>query len=498
MLREFSALRVLEVQSSCYKDGYLSTFLELAHLPKQLTVLSLSFEGAMKLPMVPISALPTARDSPDLGGDAHFWLRSSFPCLKRATFWHSKGPAEVEHLRERLHLFPDSLESLRWYAVISDFSVLPRGLTWLELARTQLSSTEAAALPRGLTALYGLHTYGVEAASLPRTIKRGNCVRIPDNLLTPQMAAALPPLLESLLTSFEIPLTDYASQGIFWPSALPSLTEMELSGRERPFPFEVIAALPRTLMRIEQVIIDWSALEAELKAKGLENEPCDFWPPNLLTLTSHPNCTPMSPERHFKMLPRSLTVLTNVYASLAEDINQWIRFLPTGLIELEIHGDPDHLTFDWDLEEPLPLPHLRHFHSDLDFDPSSFRFLPRGLLILRLPSLSLEAWTDARQLAKLPPTLEKLQLHTLKSTSYHYLPSSLRHLMLEDWTGPVPSDTVLPNLKKFEIMGDDNWPIDQRVRAWLKDRNVAIDEPHPEFMWSQPRSLQRIPSCIIQ
>lgn len=475
MFADLKALRVLHVEVKSFADLTNVIVDELVRLPTELSELHLTFKGAV---MIPATTPSKSHPMPDTATSAtpryNDWLKTTFPSLKKATFWTD----DVNFLPNPCTL-PDSLESLKWAIAANSFcSYLPRGLKSLEVGRERLLVSAAKELPPRLQTLTGPYVIDAEeVAALPRTLENPPIAFL-YAIMSPEMAAALPPHTRSISNHMNVYLESFAEAGIFWPTSLPkTLTEISFSDELDITP-EVLAALPRSLTKITQPIIDWEALRESLSEKKLE----DFWSPNLLQLELGDFSDP-SPE-DFSFLPRTLTSLAHMRLKSVKDISLWLRELPKGLRELTLRKPLfDKPIAAFELAEMLPLHLLEEFGSEIALSPPSFKYLPKGLRTLHLPSLHLVNVEILPFIADLPTTLLELKIHSIDAAALQYLPFSLRRLYTSLLTGTISEKTVtLPRMLEWLYLTKNEnrtHHFSIRLSAWLSKRGVKVLELDP-------------------
>lgn len=397
-----------------------------------------------------------------------FWsFAARFPHLKKIDFRDTvtyPGPMPHVPANAAFHHFPPCLEHLHldfsatgWDG-FDDFSPLPRSLTSLRIGRyTFIDASAAKTLPPNLTHLGPCMPRDLDTISkLPRTLRSGEWL----GNLNPEcpkwfrpthirlLLAAVPPSTETL---YRLPIVreHFESQNIQWPTALPnSLTVV--SFLKITLRSDEVALLPRTLTKIHLLMLDFPEFYERSLSKGDIQQ---IWPPALKFL--HIEQTQRIPSAHMiGVLPSTITSLTNLHTEDGSSIFDSLSKHFPHLQELDNLSNNDGQTTLSQIFVKTPFPTtLRKLYLVRSLiSPSSFAMLPRGLVILWLPTTSLEDPELAREVAKLPRTVEKMAFDVFHQSALPHLPPSLTALSVSSLEGKPPHDFILPERLKVETV----------------------------------------------
>lgn len=450
MLRSLAHLRVLKI----IRDGYIMPVhllsLELRQLAPTLERLEIECYGAESC-LLNYSAESTAESSVfestmTLKGSSRLWnIGALYPRLQHLRIWVPNKMGCYGFDLNDLVVLPEEILSISMNICFDrgDLSLLPR---YLESITTGISNRpfegDISQLPPYLTCLDGFNCDVDDVATLaqyPRTLR--NCEAFFSmSVFEPEMAAALPPALQTLdcCEFFEIEAFEPIISP--WPLALPqTLTKLQLStiSGEAVLNRCAITALPQTLLEIWNLEVDWSSLDNAMDDGKSDS---GFWPPHLHTiqfLEGHPSIQSASDLRH---LPYHLKRLLSLEVATGFEFT---RPFPPFLRELEIIG-VDILFF-----HALP-ESLESIKCRGDFDFRHVGNFPPSLCnaeLLLCPGRG--ANKERFNFQMLPTQLSHLTVTCCSTNCLAELPRSVTWLTIIDLIGQPSPDTfsrMPPNL----------------------------------------------------
>lgn len=377
MLTELNCLRSLRI----VRDGYIMPVdllsLELRKLAPTLESLELDCYGAdtglLNFAEHASCLSPPYQLTHTPRGDSRLWnIGEIYPKLQHLRVWEPNKMGSNCFEISDLVVLPPNLVSLAMNACFKegDLSILPR---YMESLTTGISDCafngDVSLLPPYLTWLDGFSCDegDIEAlAAYPRTIT--NCESFFGwSVFEPEMAAALPPCLKSLECCDSFATDEFEASGVHpWPLALPqTLTKLHLS----TIPGEVvlnkcqIACLPRTLLELWNVQVDWESLD---NAMDEGKRIAEYWPSSLRTLQFLEGFVSIDNCDRLRMLPHQLERLLSLEVETGFNFT---RPFPPFLRELELIGTdvvlctalPDSLEYikcrgDFDFHHVGPFP----------------------------------------------------------------------------------------------------------------------------------------------
>lgn len=346
MLSSLKRLRILKI----VRDGYVMPVellsLELRKLAPTLETLELDCYGADKglLNFTESSSIspPGYHITHTPRGESRLWhIGEYYPRLQNLRVWEPNKMGTNCFEISDLVVLPPSLVSISMNACFQegDLSIFPRFMESITVGISDCSfNGDVSLLPPYLTWLDGFFCDEGDIdtlASYPRTIT--NCESFFGwSVFEPEMAAALPPNLKSLECCDSFATEEFEANGIHpWPLALPqSLTKLHLS----TVPGEVvlnrcqIACLPRTLVELWNLQVDWESLD---NAMDEGKRIADYWPSSLRTIQFLEGCISIDSSDRLRMLPHQLERLMSLEVDRGFNFT---RPFPPFLRELEVIG----------------------------------------------------------------------------------------------------------------------------------------------------------------
>lgn len=445
IISRFRSLRALDINVRNIKKIAIEDLVtEIKRLPPTLTELKLFFPGAPRIPVIcnggrqgSILPLQTAhREGPKV--QVTYWnVKKHFPLLRKVAFVEKKE-AQFIPLNAGLiplstasfSIFPPGLLELQWTGKLestTNLLALPRDLTVLNFSKSaynHLSISAVEHLPPALTYLNGVTILTIKSLDrLPKTLRSGDWINGPLLKCTPQamprFLRSLPPATQSILGKLKIQNGYFTKLGTWWASMLPStLTELHVEGRT--LYSKDIELLPRTLLRLVNVSLDYTELFERSEAEGGTN----FWPPQLASIWVEGH-TGSASASMFTLFPPSLTELRGIRVSLGTCILSSAEKLPSRLAVFNARYPDFKEVF---LRVPLP-PTLRELElENVSISPQSFSMLPRHLVRLTARDTSLAVEKLAPCMTLLPNTLEYLNLGVVQRAALLVLPPNLTTL----------------------------------------------------------------------
>lgn len=454
MFAQLRSLRVLALNVVKFvSDEIEDITTEIRQLPSTLIELRLSFAGAPRIPLIcdggrqgSISALVAASAVNKKPRITYWDVKESFPQLRKVAFVEKRiaqfmplNAVIIPLSTAAISIFPAGLESFEWSTKLEpsfDFLALPRGLTALNLSKTSfnhLSSTDVEKLPPGLTHLKGVTLLTIKClALLPRSMRSGDWIDGPLSKCRPQsmprFLQSLPPATASILGEFTIKNGYFKKLGTSWAAQLPqSLTELQIGGRF--LHSAEIELLPRTLLRLVKVKLDYTELYARSEAEGGTS----FWPPSLASISTEDNVGSVS-AMMFTLFPKSITELTGLRISLGTCIMSSAQNLPPRLVTLSARHPSFYTAF---LSVPLPSSLTELDLENVAFSPLCFSMLPPHLVRLVLHDTPLDVEKMAPCMALLPRTIEDLSLGVVQRAALLELPPGLKSLTVTSIIGTL-------------------------------------------------------------
>lgn len=459
MLRLLPNLVSVDFSAEIVDCPFSDVLEEIKNLPSSLKKLTVSFHGSAKILKLPVTRLGPPPSQPANPVESIIWnVASSFPTLEELDLSHAMSNAPYilhQDLKgSSLDIFPSTLRKLSIpnVAVLGDYSLLPRSLTWLSVGGGIPSESVILTLPSSLTYLAGIRAKGPEEVrALPRTLEyainafdlrgptidagymhRGSFQHIPPNLKAINcLGPAWPPP---------------------WVNLLPrTLTDVCLESKDKTC--NELRQLPPTVTKLSYFRKDHLT---SLNHWATQRE--GFWSPSLQTLEMEPllpDKTDYIPHQELVQLPQTITELFNVAvddeggqvsifknaSSLPpklETLSIYARpyFVPEGGVE-NFFGEDEveevdasaPILADQPPPEATPLPSTLKKLIILPFgaqEPLSLlelRAIPRTLTALELLSL------DPSHIPELPPNLLSLSINLLEGSITSELIKALsRHL----------------------------------------------------------------------
>lgn len=359
MLCSLRQLRTLRINKMSHIMPIESLSLALRELPPTLMELEISCSGAdfafLNYKSAPWGLCDTIEITKTKHGYSRlFNIAERFPSLKTLRIW---DPTEMgSHAFDLcdLGVLPEYLETLAISVVLErgDLAILPRHLTKLEVSfSSENFSADISHLPRSLTYLAGfLCTEGdyEMMARYPRSLTNGDSFCLFQEF-GPALAAALPPSIKALEHCDSFKVDDFKRMGFCpWTAVLPQkLTKLCLSlvPSETILRKEDIAALPKTLIELHNLQIEWSSLTTEDEQTEATNLDLSFWPSSLRTISFLESQVSIESANDLNYFPRSLERLLGLQTG-----NKFIFSVPFPplLKELEVQSESGVL------ECPLP------------------------------------------------------------------------------------------------------------------------------------------------
>lgn len=436
MVSNLTSLQTLSISALQFQEDLSNIAGQVCMLSSTLLHLNLHFKGAAELlfeptesslqsPLSPTSYLESST-IPTLEPLHTSWsIKERFPLLKSLTLRHKGSFRFSSTVSPFFHALPAGLETLNWSGIVEDeeeLSLLPQGLTSLVLSKqSPLELFDPLVLPPRLTHLSGVYVSSLQALKqLPRSLLGGSWLKhtLGDfKDLDSNFLAALPPSLNMLCGPLIFPTLDPEHP---WPSLLPKLlTKLEM--RYPPLDASILALLPRTIIRLINVSLDYDVLFEKSEKEGLY-ELHDLWPPHLTSIILSAACSEIEPHMS-SLFPPTLLELQGLVVRLGSSLLRHASKLPPLLTRLHARGG----TLG-EIEDPLPV-----YLTDLElkgswFSSESFKMLPRGLKRLVIPSWSFGNANVDDALQSLPKRLEVLHIRALTAKHLHLLPSRLHTL----------------------------------------------------------------------
>lgn len=469
-LSNFRSLRILDVEVVRFSGDKIENIVAAIRLLSPLlTELRLNFEKAPQIPLEfsgsPPGALPaTLKRHPErMMSLLNYWnIKETFPQLQRLAFLErnsgGNGQFLVPLVTSSFSIFPPDLQELQWSGKLSsniDLSALPSGLTVLNFTKTDrnhLQPSDVERLPRTLTSLSGVLLPTIKAIGmLPPLLRAGTWLRSMLPVCPPtsvrSLLRRLPPATESIVHLLIVD-SEVSRSGTLWAAILPhSLTELEIL--QRSLTTSEIKLLPRTLLRLIRVNLDFEEIMEQFAIQGLE-EGRKIWPPKLISVSFADTPNPVSASA-LTVFPPTLVECTGLRTALNACLLS-ATDPPPSLTKL-VSTHP--ICYEADLKMnalPKTLTWLQ-LHN-ISILPSSLKCLPPTLETLIIPSTSIQLEKMACLAADLPRSLETLQLGSIHRLVLCELPPRLVKLTVDQIIGFISeshASQLPPSLKSITV-----------------------------------------------
>ena len=353
---------------------------------------------------------------------------------------------------------PPGLEELHWTSYLTEYSIPPDSLLNLKIldldqdCSGRISEKVAAALPPGLTQLYGACVTTIEQLQmLPRTLRGSNFLASTVTKIDSDVLAAMPPHIESLGTYCSVSHSLLQTYGDSWTMLLPtSLTKFDCNLLKlNPV---LLSHLPHSITQLEDIhwqveeftsIVESECLEAVHK----------LWPPNLVSVSFAIASTTSSINMaSLIVLPPSITAIQRLFPDPDAQLLDHLSGLPSRLTSLDcLWKNASPVSIINTLPQSLTSIRL----SSTKMSPQCLPILFCHFYTIELPDTSIGESDLKSSISLEGLKVRKLRLFKIHGSALTDLPATLTKLTVFSIMGAVEGNVrslLPPNLEKFTVL----------------------------------------------